>query len=301
MIDRFTSMSVFVKVCELGTFSAAGTVLGLSSQMVGKHVKALEARLGAQLIRRSTRRQSLTEVGQMFYDQCLIVLADLKDAETVTEKMNAAPQGHLRISAPVGFGSCLLAPALMQFMEIYNKIEIELVITDRFVDLLHEGFDAVLRLGPFADSSLAVRYISQHRQVLCASPDYLARFGTPEKPGDLKDHDCLSYLNASGLPYTQWLFSKDGQEEAIRVQSRFRVNDGRVLAEAAVAGRGIILQPEAVLRKYLDSGELVSLLEEYTAPIRDMALIFSAAHPQTPKMRALIDFIVARFPITLQA
>lgn len=174
-------------------------------------------------------------------------------------------------------------------------------MTDRFVDLLHEGFDAVLHLGPFADSLLAIRYISQHRKVLCASPAYLARFGTPEKPGNLKVHDCLSYLNAPGLLYAQLLFSKDSQEEVIRVQSRFRVNDGRVLSKAAVSGCGIILQPEAVLRKHLDSEELMSLLDDYAAPTRDMALILSGTHPPIPKMRVLIDFIVAKFPVTLQA
>jgi DNA-binding transcriptional LysR family regulator len=295
MIDRLTSMAVFVKVCELGSFSAAATVLGLSSQMVGKHVQALETMLGTPLIRRSTRRQSLTDVGVLFHERCLVVLAEVKTAESVVEGMAASPRGRLRISAPVGFGACELAPALTRFTETYPEIDIELVLTDHFVDMVQDGFDAVLRLGPFADSALAIRPIARHQQVLCAAPDYLKRRGRPGVPDDLNHHDCLSFLNASGLPYANWVFEKAGTEYCVRVHGRFQVNDGRVLAAAAVAGRGIILQPEAVVREYLNTGDLVSLLEDYAAPSREMALMFSAARPQPPKLRAFIDFVVANF------
>lgn len=296
MSDRLTSMAVFVKVCELGTFSAAAVAFGLSSQMVGKHIRALETRIGAPLIRRSTRRQHLTDVGQRFYDRCLVVLAEVKAAEAVAEELNASPRGRLRVSAPLGFGACELAPALMRFMERHPEVEIELALTDRFVDLVKGNFDAVLRLGPIADSGLTVRQLARHEQVLCAAPSYIARKGLPLTPDDLHQHDCLSFVNASGLPYANWVFSKNGIEHAIKVHGRFQVNDGRVLAAAAIAGRGIILQPKAVLREHLQRGTLVSLLDDYAAPSRDMALLFSPAKPQPPKMRAFIDFIVAHFP-----
>ena len=296
MSDQLTSMAVFVKVCELGTFSAAATALGLSSQMVGKHIRALETRLGTPLIRRSTRRQHLTDVGQRFYERCCVVLAEVKAAEAVAEEMNAVPKGRLRVSAPVGFGACELAPALMEFMERFPQVEIELALTDRFVDLVRENFDAVLRLGPLPDSSLTLRPIARHQQVLCAAPSYLARKGTPQTPDDLGEHDCLSFVNASGLPYADWVFGKNGMEHVIKVQGRFRVNDGRVLTAAALTGRGIILQPKAVLREHLERGALVPLLADYAAPSRDMALLFAGGGPQTPKMRAFIDFIVERFP-----
>jgi len=297
MIDRLTSMAVFVKVRDLGSFSAAARVLGLSSQMVGKHVRALEAQLDAQLIRRSTRRQSLTEVGELFYERCQAVLAEVKAAESVVEGMVATPQGRIRVSAPVGFGACALAPVLTRFMEVHPQIEIELVLTDHFVDMVQGGFDAVLRLGPFPDSSFAIRPIVRHQQILCAAPAYLERRGAPQAPSDLHEHECLSYLNASGLPYANWVFNKAGTEHSVRVHGRFQVNDGRVLAAAAIAGRGIILQPEAVVSEHLNSGKLVSLLDDYAAPGRDMALIFSAARPQPPKLRTFIDFIVDSFPI----
>lgn len=224
------------------------------------------------------------------------MLTEVKAAEAVAEEMNATPRGRLRISAPVGFGAWELAPALMRFMESYPEIEIELALTDRFVDLVQDNFDAVLRLGPIADSSLSIRQIVQHDQVLCASPSYLTDKGTPLTPEDLNQHDCLNFVNASGLPYSDWVFRKNGVEYVIKVHGRFQVNDGRVLTAAAIAGHGIILQPRAVLREHLERRVLVSLLDDYAAPGRDMALLFPGGRLQTPKMRAFIDFIVASFP-----
>ena len=212
------------------------------------------------------------------------------------EDITAAPRGRLRLSAPIGFGACRLAPVLKAFLERYPAVAIELVLTDRYVDLIDEGFDAVLRLGPIADTSLVARQLASHKQVACASPDYLARKGTPPAPADLAGHDCLGFVNASGLPYLDWSFkTKDGTAHPVRIRSRFQVNDGRVLASAAVAGGGIVLQPEAVLREHLDAGRLISVLTDYIAPSRPLILMFSSQRSQPPKLRALIDTIVAAF------
>ena len=294
MIDRLTSMEVFVKSVDLGSFTAAATALGISSQMVGKHVRVLEQRLGTQLMRRSTRRQGLTDAGRLFYQRCRAVLAEVESAEAVAEDVNATPRGRLRLSAPVGFGACRLAPTLTAFMERHPGVEIELVLTARYVDLIDEGFDAVLRLGPIPDTSLAARNLAAHDQVACASPTYLARKGAPQTPADLGGHDCLGFVNASGLPYSEWCFTaRDGTAHPVRIRSRFRVNDGRVLANAAVAGGGIVLQPEAVLCEHLEAGRLVPVLTDYVAPSRPMVLMFSGQRSQPPKLRALIDTIVA--------
>lgn len=296
MIDRLTSMEVFVKAVDLGSFTAAATAMGLSSQMVGKHVRSLEQRLGTQLMRRSTRRQSLTETGRLYYDRCRSILLEVKAAEAVAEDLNAAPRGRLRLSAPVGFGACRLAPMLTSFVERYPEVAIELVLTDRYVDLVDEGYDAVLRLGPVADTSLAARELAPHELVACASPGYLARRGAPRTPADLCDHACLGFVNASGLPYLEWRFTdEDGTPQSIRVRSRFQVNDGRVLADAAIAGAGIMLQPEAVLREHLDAGRLMRVLANYSAPSRPMLLMFSGQRSQPPKLRALIDAVVSAF------
>ncbi len=294
MIDRLTSMEVFVKAVDLGSFTAAATALGLSSQMVGKHVRLLEQRLATPLMRRSTRRQSLTDAGRLFYERCRVVLAEVASAEAVGEDVSAAPRGRLRLSAPIGFGACRLAPVLTTFIERYPEVEIALVLTDRYVDLIDEGFDAVLRLGPITDTSLAARDLASHDQVACASPDYLAKRGAPQAPADLGGHDCLGFVNASGLLYSDWRFTgQDGSSHPVRIRSRFQVNDGRVLANAAVAGAGIVLQPEAVLREHLDAGRLVPVLTDYIAPSRPMVLMFPSQRSQPPKLRALIDTIVA--------
>ncbi|WP_158804968.1 LysR substrate-binding domain-containing protein [Acidisoma sp. L85] len=177
----------------------------------------------------------------------------------------------------------------------------ELNLTDRFVDLVDEGYDAVLRLGPIADTSLVARELAPHDQIACASPSYLKAQGSPQTPADLADHNCLGFTNASGLPYADWNFSRGGALCSVRIHSRFQVNDGRVLAMAAVAGGGIILQPEAVLREHLDIGALVPVLTDYDAPSRPMALLFSSQRPQPPKLRAFIDYIVAALPASPRA
>lgn len=296
MTDRLTSMAVFVKATDLGSLTAAATALGMSSQMAGKHVRVLEDRLGTPLMRRSTRRQSLTDAGRLYYERCRRVLAEVEAAEAVVEEVSATPRGRLRISAPVGFGATRLAPVLIDFMARHAGIEIELVLTDRYVDPVDEGYDAVVRLGPIAETSFVARELVSHEQVVCASPAYLASHGAPVTPGDLAEHACLGFVNASGLPYAVWRFKKGGTDHTVRVQSRFQVNDGRVLAAAAAAGHGIILQPEAVLRDAIERGSLVPLLTDYQAPGRSMFLMFLARRPQPPKLRALIDDVVKAFP-----
>lgn len=296
MIDRLRSMAVFVRAADTGSFAGAGKGLGMTAQMVGKHVRALEDRLGVTLLQRSTRRQSLTEAGRLFYDRCRAVLAEVEAADALMEAIGSAPQGRLRISAPVGFGACRLAPILTGFMARHPAITVELNLTDRFVDLVDEGFDAVLRLGPIADTSLVARELSRHEQLACAAPSYLAARGTPETPAELTEHTCLGFTNASGLPYLDWVFSKDGVPHSIRIQSHLQVNDGRVLAQMAVAGGGIVLQPEAVLREHLDAGTLVPVLTGYDAPSRPMLLLFNGGRAPAPKLRAFIDHIAAALP-----
>ncbi len=179
MLDRLTSMRVFAKAADLGSFTAAGVALGITSQMVGKHVSALEAKLGTPLLQRTTRRQSLTEMGQNFYERCRVILAEADAAYALAENSAGQPKGRLRVSAPVGFGSSRLAPILTDLLDRYPALEVEINLTDRYVDVVDEGYDAVLRLGPIEDTSLAVRELARHDQVACASPAYLARHSAP--------------------------------------------------------------------------------------------------------------------------
>ncbi len=291
MLDRLTSMSVFVKAADAGSFTAAGVALGMTSQMVGKHVAALEDTLGAALLQRTTRRQSLTEIGRQFYERCRVVLAEADAAYALQESASAQPRGRLRVSAPVGFGACRLAPIVTDFLERNSAIEVELTLTDRYVDVIDEGYDAVLRLGPIGETSLAVRELIVQDQVCCAAPAYLARRGTPRIPAELADHDCLGYINWSGRPYAEWRFGRDGIIDPVQIRSRFQVNDGRVLVRAAITGHGIILQPEVVVREAVIRGDLVPLLTDYVAPSRGLYLLHAPREPRPAKLRAFIEFL----------
>ncbi len=294
-MDRLTSMGAFVRAVDLGSLTAAATALGISPQMVGKHVDSLEARLGAPLLRRTTRRQSLTDIGQAFYERSRIILAEMEVAEALVHDMSATPRGRLRVSAPVNFGACRLAPMVTRYLATYPDVEVEVNLTDRYVDVVDEGYDAVIRLGPIKDTALAARELQAHRQVACAAPSYLAARGTPAAPDDLVGHDCLGYVNWSGLPYAEWRFTKANQTHTVQVRSRFQVNDGRVLLAAALEGYGIILQPEAILRDALDAGRLVPVLADYAAPSRPMVLLFSARRSQPQALRSFIDCVVDAF------
>ncbi len=296
MLDRLTSMAVFVKAADLGSFTAAATALGLTSQMVGKHVAALEARLGAVLLQRTTRRMRLTETGQRYYERCRLVLHEAAAADALMEDVGPQPHGRLRVSAPIGFGACRLAPVVTDLLDRHSGLEIELVLTDRFVDVIDESYDAVLRLGPLGETSLVVHALADHDQIACASPAYLARRGVPRSPTDLADHACLGFVNSSGLPFAEWRFGRDGIIHTTQIRSRFQVNDGRVLVAAAVAGHGIILQPAAVVAGAIADGGLVPILTDYAAPSRPLCLLHPARQPLPAKLCRFVEHVVAAFP-----
>jgi DNA-binding transcriptional LysR family regulator len=294
-MDRLASMAVFVKAADLGSFTAAGAALGLSSQMVGKHVGFLEAHLGAQLLYRTTRRQSLTDVGRAFHARCRMVLAEAEAAEAVVRELSATPRGRLRVNAPVTFGSIALAPLVTRYLRAYPGVDVDLTLTDRYVDIVEEGYDAVIRLGPLKDSTLTARTLIPYRLIACASPAYLAEHGRPASPEDLSAHECLGFVYWSGLAMSEWRFVKDGQVHDVEVRSRFQVNDVRALRDAALAGHGIILQADLILRDDLAAGRLVQLLPQYETPSRSLHIVFPASRPPTPTLRSFIDCVVDAF------
>lgn len=295
MIDRLTSMAVFVKAADLGSFAAAAAATGLSAQMVGKHVGALEERLGAELIRRTTRRQSLTEVGRAFYERCRTILVETEAAEALGQDLGSTPRGRLRVNAPVTFGACCLAPVVWRFLDAHPEVGVELTLSDRYVDLVGEGYDAVVRLGTLDDSSLLGRALQPHRLVACASPGYLARRGTPCVPEDLAAHDCLGFVYATGLPFAEWRFSRGGRETVVQVRSRFESNDARVLRDAALAGHGIILQSERVMADDVSAGRLVLVLPDHGAPSRPMHVLLSPSRRRSPGLKLFVEAVVDAF------
>ena len=294
-MDRLASMGVFVKAADLGSFTAAAAALGMSSQMVGKHVSFLEKRLGAQLLQRTTRQQSLTTIGEAFYERCRTIIADAEAAEMLVNDLSTTPRGRLRINAPITFGAICVAPLVGRYLQAHPHMDVELTLSDRYADIIDEGYDVVFRVGMLKDSGLAARALLKYRLIACASPAYLADHGVPQSPGDLVHHQCLGYVTWSGLAYLEWPFDCDGSSQAVQIRPRLQVNDGRVLLAAAIEGFGVILQPEPLVADAIGSGALVAILGEYPSLTRPMHMLFSAKRPQPSKLRTFLDLAISTF------
>lgn len=294
MLDRLTSMAVFVKTVDAGSFAVAAAQLGMSSQMAGKHVTMLEESLNARLLNRSTRRQSLTDIGRVFYERCKAVLAEVEHANAVVEDLTTAPRGRLRVNAPVTFGNFGLMPHVLAYMRQYPGVEVELLLNDRYVDLIEEGFDVVFRLGPLADSTLVGRSLAPYRLIACAAPDYLAAHGNPADPGALEKHQCVGFLYSSRPTASEWRFTREGEVHHARLRARLHVNDMKALLMAALDGQGIILAPEILVGPELAAGRLVRVMPDYEAPSRELNILYAADRRATPKLRSFIEFILGR-------
>lgn len=205
-MDRFVSMSIFVRVVERGSFAAAAEGSGMTATMVGNHIRALEGLLGARLLNRTTRRQSLTETGHNYYEQCVSILAQLQSAEIDARDMRARPRGRLRVSAPIIYATYRLAAAMRDYLERYPDVHVELALSDRMVDLADGGFDAAIRVGVLPDSNLIARPLAPSTRIACAAPEYLSKHGTPAVPQDLDHHHCLAFGYDSG-PERDWRFT----------------------------------------------------------------------------------------------
>ncbi len=294
-MDRLTSMAVFVKAADSGSFAATAAALGLSSQMVGKHVRSLEERVGVRLLNRTTRRQSLTEVGRAFYERCKLVLAEAESADALAAELRAVPRGRLRVNAPVNFGTHRLVPMLVRYLRQHPEVSVDLTLSDRIVDLVDEGYEAVIRISPLADSTLIARSLAPYRLIACASPSYLAERGTPMAPEDLARHECLGFAYWARPPADEWQFTGAEGVHAVRVGSRLAINNGQALRAAALEGFGIILLSQELLEDDLASGRLVRILPGYEPPSRPMHILFAPDRRPTPKLRSFIDFVVATF------
>ena len=296
-MDRLASMAAYVRTVELGSFAVAATTLGISPQMVAKQVAWLETRLGTRLINRTTRRQSITELGNIFYDRCKLVLSDLEWADSVSDEAKGAPRGRLRINAPVSFGTDSLPPVITRYLWTYPEVDVDLVLSDRFVDLIDDAFEAVFRTGPRADDGLASIELAPFRLVACAAPSYVAEKGAPSTPADLATHQCLGHSHASEPGIYPWRFTRGGLIEDVPVKPRLRANDAKALATAAIEGFGITFIAEDVVRVALNDGRLVRILPDYAPPSRPMHLLFRPDRRRTPKLRSFIEAIAAAFPV----
>lgn len=294
-MDRLTSMGVFVKSVELGSFAAAAEALRMSPQMVAKHVAFLEGRLGTTLINRTTRRQSLTDIGRAYYDRCKSVLSEVEAADSLALEMLEQPRGVLKVSAPITFGAFSMPPFIMRYLARYPDMQIDLSLSDHFVDPLAEGIEVIIRIGELADSSLIARPLAPYRLIACASPDYLARRGMPVTPDELMTHDCLVYSYWSPSIPCRWVFTRNGKAQEVAVNGRFRSDDWKALLHAAIAGAGITLGPENVLASEVAAGRLVRVLPDYEGPSRPMHVVYPAARKPTAKLRSFVDALVETF------
>ena len=293
-MDQLQSMRAFTKVVEMSGFAAAAREMGLSRSVVNKSVINLENELGTQLLRRSTRKVTPTETGLAFYDRCVQILGDVDEAIASVTELQEHPTGNLRLNAPMSFGTQHLAPLVADFMTQHPDVHVEVVLNDRFIDPIEEGFDVTLRISePLYLTSLISKVIVPMRRVLCASPDYLDKHGEPLHPKDLKNHRCLQY-GYSGAT-TQWRLMGPQGEQSYAINCAMWSNNGDVLKTAALKHHGIGLLPMFIAGEELQAGTLRTVLPDYTPS----ELILSALYPRnrhlSAKVRLFLNLLDERF------
>lgn len=291
-MDLLDSMRVYVLAVEKGSLSAAATVCGISATMAGNHLRTLEKRLGMQLLNRTTRRQHLTDFGEDYYLRCKEILRLVAETDAQAQNLQLAPAGKLRITAPVTFGTEALMPALSDYLDRYPDVSVDVALCDRVVDLVEEGFEAAIRIGQLPDSVLIAKSLSPYRLMICASPAYLARKGTPTTPEELGLHECLSFSPAA---LAHWRMADGDGSYRIPVSGRLQVNHGQALRVAALHGLGIVLQPAILLEADVRAGRLVQLFPSHEFPARPMSVVYLPDRYRSPKLRSFVDFLVERF------
>ncbi len=289
-MDTLDAMRVFVAVVERNGFSAAAQALDMSTAGVTRQVAALEKRLSTRLLHRTTRRVSPTSAGAAYYAQCVRLLAEFDALEASIGAQALEPSGTLRINAPVSWGIARLGPLLAGYRQRYPQVELDLALSDRLVDMVEEGYDVAIRITREPSPALIARRLGQARITLCAAPSYLAARGTPHTPQELEQHDCLGYSYwASG---NQWPLHGPGGETRVTVNSILQANNGDVLREAAIAGMGVILQPDFLLEDALADGRLVRVLPEWEVPTIGIFAVYTSRNHLAPKVRSFIDYLV---------
>ena len=292
-MNRLEEMTMFVRVAEAGSFSAAARRAGISKSLLSRRVAALEDRLAARLLNRTTRRLALTETGAAFFERCQRILAEVEEAEALAAQLDAEPRGRLRLAGPMSFGFQHLAPAVAAFMAAHPDLTVELDLNDRFVDLASEGHDMAVRIGRLAESSLIARRLAPCRLVVVASPDYLARRGTPETAAGLAGHDCLVYSNRSIAD--EWRLTGVNERIAARLNPRLYANNGDALLAAAEAGLGLAVLPSFLAGPAVARGSLSLVLCNHPVEEQTIQAVYLPNRHLSAKVRRMVDFLAARF------
>ena len=296
-LDRLLAMNVFVKVVEQGSFVKAAARLNVSTSAVSRHVAELEAHLTTRLLNRTTRRISLTESGQAYFERALHLLADLEEAEAVVSSSTVTPRGTIRLTCSTSFGVPHLAPAIGAFQARYPEVRFDISASNHFVDLVEDGLDLAIRIGDLGNPNLIARKIGTMRLVACASADYLKRSGTPKHPNDLVTHNCFTYEYAPVK--NQWRFQDRKKNEIkVRIDGSVHANNGEMLAAIAVAGAGIALEPDFIVKPLLESGALIEILPNFRPAPYNIYAVYPSRRHLSAKVRTFVDFLAARFAKT---
>ena len=291
---RWDGISEFVYVADYESFTRAAKELGISTAQVSRQISALEKRLNIKLLYRTTRKVSLTEEGRVFYQHCRGVLDGLDAAEQAVSNLQSKPQGRIKLTAPVTYGEQQLLPLVNDFMVQYRDIEVTAFLSNQKIDLIDGGYDLAIRIGKLSDSTMMAKKLSRRTNFVCAAPAYLEKYGIPHSLSDLSQHNCLLGTR------DYWHFIEDGKidseknadkEKNLRVSGSVQYNSGHSLVDAALKGLGIVQLPDYYVQKYLASGELVSLLNNYREPEESIWAIYPHNRHLSPKIRLLVDYL----------
>jgi DNA-binding transcriptional LysR family regulator len=294
-MDKLTSMVVFTKVAKAGSFASAAKELGLSRAMATKHVMQLENSLGIRLLNRTTRNLSLTEVGAVYLERCLQILDDIEETELAVTRLQTEPRGTLKVNSAPFFGAYHLAPAIAAYHDIFPDVNVELILQAGYVDLIEEGFDLAIHLDDLHDSSLIARKLGSSGRVVCGSPNYFKKHGTPNTPEDLKKHNCL--VNTSLPPRDQWQFSEpeSGKTTVIKVAGTLEANVADAIRMATINGLGLALLPTYMAGQDLRKGRLQAVLKDYVPAPMEIHAVYPHRKHLSAKVRTFVDFLHERF------
>ncbi len=287
-------MAFFSLLARCGSFSAAARELEVSTPAVSKRLAQMEARLGVQLLNRTTRRVGLTPEGETYLLHARRILADIDDMEQLVSSAVAAPKGLLRVNATLGFGRSHIAPLISGFIKLHPEVQIQLQLSVDPPPLSDDAFDVCIRFGEPPDARVVARRLAPNRRLLCAAPAYLARQGAPKVPHDLTRHDCIG-IRQGDEAYGTWRLSSGKHTEAVKVRGKLSTNDGEIAVNWALAGHGIVMRAEWDIARYLRSGRLKPVLENYRTPPADIHAVYPQRHQASARVRAFVDFLAAHF------
>ena len=292
-MNKLDAMLAFTKVVASGSYVEAGRQLGLTRSAVSKGVIELEQILGARLLDRTTRNVSPTEAGLAYYERCLAILSDIEETELQISRLHDEPRGTLKLNAPMSFGVLHIGSAIADFMAVYPDLKVELLLNDRFIDPIEEGFDVTIRIADLADSSLIARKLGPGRRVLAASPNYVSVYGQPKTPSELANHVCLNYAHTTILQ--RWQLTDGEKIISVPINARLCSNNGDALRDAALAGQGITKLPTFLVGEDIRAGRLQVILPHHQPTELGIYALYAPNKYLAAKTRVLIDFLVDRF------